>query len=46
MAKVEKTEAEKLAEEQARQIWDSWIEDSTNVDHLIQNFNYESEESD
>ena len=25
----EKSEAEKLAEEQAREIWDSWITDST-----------------
>lgn len=27
----EKTEAEKLAEEQAREIWDSWITDSTEI---------------
>jgi len=26
---IEKTDAEKLAEEQARGIWDSWITDSS-----------------
>ena len=35
----EKTEAEKLAEEHAREIWDSWITDSTEVVS-----DYESEE--
>jgi len=31
MENKEKTESEKLAEEQAREIWDSWITDSTEV---------------
>lgn len=32
MNQPEKTEAEKLAEQQAKEIWDSWITDSTDFD--------------
>jgi len=35
----ERSEAEKLAEDQARKIWDSWIIDSTEIQT-----EYESEE--
>lgn len=32
MKENKETEAEKFAKEQAKEIWDSWIADSTNCD--------------